>query len=65
MRDCVVVHRCGKPRIHTFDNLVQSHSCIAGKTVPVKAEIYPCQEAGFVRAGRAGQESAIRFINQI
>ena len=65
MSDCVVVHRCGKPRIHTFDNLVQSHPRIAGKTVPVKAEIYPCQEAGLVKVRCAGQESALRFKNQM
>ncbi|OGD67451.1 hypothetical protein A2442_03030 [Candidatus Campbellbacteria bacterium RIFOXYC2_FULL_35_25] len=70
MKDCVVensktIHKCGEPRIHTFDNLVQSHPSIVGKTVPIKAEIYPCQEVGFVKAGHAGQESALRFTNRM
>lgn len=56
-----VAHGCGNPRIHVFDNLVLHHPRIAGKTIPVKMEVYPCQEAGLEETGRAAEEAADRF----
>lgn len=56
-----VVHSCGDPRVHVFDNIVQQDPYIIGKKIPDKALIYPCQEAGFEEAGRAGEKSAERF----
>lgn len=56
-----VVHGCGNPRIHVFDNIVQHDPYIAGKTIPVKAEIYPCQETSLSEAGRSGEKAGKEF----
>lgn len=61
MRDGRRIHECGKSRIVTLDNLVQNHPYVVGKIIPVKIEVYPCQEARFEEAGRAGEKSAERF----
>lgn len=56
-----VVHGCGNPRIHVFDNIVQRDPYIIGKTIPVKALVYPCQDAGLEETRHAAEEAADRF----
>jgi len=45
--------------------VIDSSQSEIGGVKHLAAEIYPCQEAGLVKVGCAGQESALRFKNQM
>jgi hypothetical protein len=66
MDHCSAAHHiCGKRIVIKFDNLVQNHPFIVGKTIPVLALAFPCQLGLLNKIGKNANKAAERFNGRL